>query len=74
MFTVLGDMQIVDLTRPLKAVFRTLIILLVLSYIYIYIYIYIYTHTLKGYFTVHKLSKYLSFSSFNVSIYVVCFY
>ena len=45
MFTVLGDMQIVDLTRPLKAVFRTLIILLVLSYIYIYIYIYIYTHT-----------------------------
>ena len=32
MFTVLGDMQIVDLTRPLKAVFRTLIILLVLSH------------------------------------------
>ena len=45
MFTVLGDMQIVDLTRPLKAVFRTLIILLVLSYIYIYTHTHTHTHT-----------------------------
>ena len=36
-------------------------------------YIYTHTRTSRGSFTVHKLSKYLSFSSFNVSLYVVCF-